>query len=91
MNRDMSEVREALCEDAIILENPSFDESIIGISDNGRVVYDFNEMIKELMDRENMSELEAIEFLEYNTLRAIPYMGKEAPIIMRYSREDLLL
>ena len=90
----MSEIREALCEfgyeDSIVLENPSFDNSIIGISDDGRVVYNFNEMVKELMENENMSESEAIEFIEYNTLRAIPYMGKEAPIVMRYDRENLL-
>ena len=28
------------------------------------------------------SEYEAIEFIEYNTLRALPYFGDMAPIIM---------
>ena len=31
-------------------------------------------------------EIEILEFLEYNTLRALPYMGGDAPIIL-YTKE----
>lgn len=29
-----------------------------------------------------MTDEEAIEWIDYNTIRAIPYMGEKAPIVM---------
>lgn len=69
-------------EDVILLENHTYDNSVIGITEDGRLIYDYEKMIKEFMKDEGCSETEAIEWLEYNTLRAIPYMGERAPIIM---------
>ena len=45
-------------------------------------VDDFNKMVEWLMDEEGWSDAEAIEWIECNTLRAIPYFGEGAPIIM---------
>ena len=56
--------------------------AIIGISDDGRLVYSFSKMVECLMLSESMSYEEAVEFIDYNTLRAIPYMGEKAPIVM---------
>ena len=39
-------------------------------------------MIDWLMNKESLSEEEAIEWINYNTIRALPYMGDKAPIIM---------
>lgn len=39
-------------------------------------------MMEHLMTVDGMSEEEAIEFIEYNTIRAIPYMGEKSPIIL---------
>ena len=49
----------------------------------GRVVYSFEKMVKYLIDNEKMTEEEAIEWIEYNTIRALPYMGGKAPIIVK--------
>ncbi len=80
----MRNVRETLCnmgyEDAVVFENPSYDDAIIGVTD-GRVVYDFDKMVECLVNDEDMSEEEAIEFIEYNTIRALPYI-ENAPIVM---------
>ena len=38
------------------------------------------------MEEEDLSFEDALEFLEYNTLRALPYMGGDAPIIL-YTKE----
>lgn len=35
-----------------------------------------------------MTYLEAVEFIDYNTIRAIPYAGKYAPIIMEKLEEN---
>lgn len=75
-------VRLELCEESIVFDNPSFDNSIIGITTDDRVVYDYDKMVEELMVDENISEQEAIDWIEYNTIRAIPYAGEMAPIVM---------
>ena len=69
-------------EDVIIFENYSYDDALIGVTDDGRAVYDFDRMVRWLVDTEGFTDEEAIEWIEYNTIRALPYMGEEAPIIM---------
>lgn len=73
-----------LDEDATIFVNPSFEGAIVGATHDGRVVYSMRLMINSLMNEDNISEEEAIEFIDYNTLRTIPYMGEKAPIILMY-------
>ena len=68
-------------EDVAIFENPDYDSAIIGISDDGRVIYDYEMMIQCLMEEDDMSELDAAEFINYNTIRAAPYI-QHGPIIM---------
>ena len=70
-------------ENSIVFENPDYDPAIIGVTENDdRVVYDFDLMVKHLVDTDGMTELEAIEFIEYNTIRSLPYM-ENAPVIIR--------
>lgn len=69
-----------------VFSNPSYENSIIGISYDNRVIYDYDLMIEDLMEEEDLSFEDALEFLEYNTLRALPYMGEDAPIIL-YTKE----
>lgn len=64
------------------LVNESYDDALIGVSEDGRAVYDFGLMIEWLVNKYDWSETEAIEWIEVNTLRALPYMGEDAPIIM---------
>lgn len=79
-------VREKLEEegyqDVVIFENYSYDSAFIGVSSEGRAVYDFDLMVKWLMDTEGFSETDAIEWIEYNTLRALPYFDGAAPIVL---------
>lgn len=69
-------------EGTVILENPSFNEAIIGVTEDRRLVYSYEKMIVELLEKEAMSPEEAQEFIDYNTVRAIPYMGEHRPIIV---------
>ena len=77
-------------EEVLILDNHAYDKSVVGITEDGRLIYDFEKMIQEFMEDEQCDETEAIEWLEYNTLRALPYMGDRAPIIIHESRESIL-
>lgn len=78
-----------ILEGAVILDGPSFDNSIVGYTDDGRLVYSLDKMVEELSREENFSVEEALDFINYNTYRSLPYMGEHAPIIMN-SLEDIL-
>ena len=69
-------------ENHIVFDNPDFDGAIIGVSTDGRVVYDYDLMIEHLVSVDNMSAEEAADFIDYNTLRMIPYIGEGAPIVV---------
>lgn len=77
-----TDVRASLPTDAIVLDNHSYDNSIIGVTFDGRVIYDYDSMVEEFMMDEECTEEEAIEWIDYNTLRALPYIGGKAPIVV---------
>ena len=33
-------------EDAVILEDPDYDSAIVGVSESGRVIYDYDKMVE---------------------------------------------
>lgn len=68
-------------ENAVVFENPNYLSAVIGISQNGQVIYSYEKMVEHLMEEDEMEEEDAIEFIDYNTIRALPYMGDNAPII----------
>lgn len=64
-----------------MFENPAFVNAIVGFdAHHKKVVYSYEKMVECLMDEDGMSYEEAIEFIDYNTLRTVPYM-ENAPII----------
>ena len=77
-------------EEVLILDDHAYDKSIIGLTEDGRLVYDFDKMVKEFAEDEQCDELDAIEWLEYNTLRALPYMGERAPIVIMNNIESIM-
>ena len=71
-------VRDAIAEinpDAILFDEPAYDNSIIGLSYDGCVIYDFDSMVEEFSQDNDTSVEDAIDFIEYNTIRALPYAG----------------
>ena len=69
-----------------LFENPRYPNSIIGLTVDDRAIYDMEQMIVDLMSENEISYIDALEFIEYNTIRALPYMGEDAPIIL-YTKE----
>ena len=60
----------------------SYDTALIGVTHDDRTVYDFDKMVEWLMETQGYSQEEAIEWIEYNTIRALPYMGPDSPVIL---------
>lgn len=79
----LEEVKQELvdcgCEGSVVLENPDYADAFVGVTTDGRAVYDLEKMVVCLMEEDGMSEEDAREFIDYNTLRAIPYMESAGP------------
>ena len=69
-------------EDVKILKDFSYDTALIRVTHDDRTVYDFDKMVEWLMETQGYSQEEAIEWIEYNTIRALPYMGPDSPVIL---------
>lgn len=61
--------------------NPdAYDKAIMGLTDNGQLVYSKDIMIRILADIGEMDIDDAIEFLEYNCFCA--YVGDQTPVFV---------
>ena len=69
-------------EGVIILSSDSYDDALIGVTEDGRAVYDYDLMVEWLVKNSEMDETEAMEWIDFNTIRALPYAGEGAPIVM---------
>ena len=72
-------------EDVVIFENPSFNDAFIGISEDNRAVYEYELMVESLMNEDGMSWEEAAEFIDYNTIRSLPYTASAPIVVYRLS------
>ena len=76
-------------DDIVLFSNFDYEDAFIGISNDDRAIYDWEKMVQYLIEKQDMTEEEAIEWIDYNTIRALAYYEK-APIIMYpYSLEDI--
>ncbi len=77
-------------EQPLLFIDQAYDNSIIGFTEDGRAIYDYQKMVEELMQDDNCSMEDAMEWINYNTIRSLPYAGERAPIIVDISIEELL-
>ena len=54
----------------------------ISASELGHVIYSYPRMLEHLVLNDGMTYEEAAEFIDYNTIGALPCMGEKAPIIL---------
>ena len=66
-------------DEVIIFDNPSYEGALIGVTWDNQAVYDYDLMIKSLIEKDKMTEEEAADFISYN---ASYRLGDEYPIIM---------
>ena len=68
-------------DDAIVYDNPDYDDAIIGVTDDGQVVNDYDLMIACLERSQGLTAEEAADFISYNTMNVHSEDGPN-PIIM---------
>ena len=66
----------------------SYDTALIGVSHDNRAVYDYDLMVQWLVENEGFTDLEAAEWIDYNTICCLDYMGHGAPIVLHRFLED---
>lgn len=69
-------------EDVILFENPDFASAFIGVTTDEIAVYNYRKMIEHLVNVSEMTEEEAEEYINYNTIRALPYYKKSPVVVM---------
>lgn len=74
-------IRNKLPPNTIVLDNQSYDNSIIGLTFDGRAIYDYDLMVQELIS-EGYSAEDAIDWIDYNTIRGLTYIGEKAPLVV---------
>ena len=75
-------------EDILVFENYSYDDALIGVSEDNRAIYDYGMMVKWLVEKQGFTLEDAIEWIDYNAIRALPYAGPKAPIILYRLSEE---
>ncbi len=65
----------------VVFKHFDFSTAIVGISRDDRVIYDYEKMIEHLINYENMTAEEVIEYIDFNI--SSPMGGdKKWPVIM---------
>ena len=75
-------MRERLDDGALVFDNPAYDNSIIGQTFDGRAIYDVDLMAEELAVDDEITIEEAMDFIDYNSIRSLPYAGEKAPVVV---------
>ena len=79
-------------QNAMMFRNPDFLSAIIGYTINAYnmpvLVYDYNKMVETLSEEykdADEPEINAIEWIEYNTLRTLPYIQEDGRPVIIYT------
>lgn len=59
-----------------------YESAILGYTEGGNLVYSYDGMIEYLATKDDIAPEDAQEWIDYNVIRMIPYMGDKKPIIV---------
>lgn len=77
-----NELQDLGFEDVVVFDN--YDGCILGVSTNNEAIYSYSAMVKYLMDFDQMTEEDAVDWIEYNTLRSLPYIENKIIVLDDY-------
>ena len=69
-------------DDVVHFDGPEFDGGIVGVTTDGRLVYSYDRLVTALSEANRWSREDAVDWIEFNTLRSLPYIGPRAPVVM---------
>lgn len=59
-----------------------YDDAVIGMDTNDKLIYSYGKIADLLVSTGNLTYEEACEYIDFNIIRSLPYMGEKAPIVM---------
>lgn len=79
-----------LNEDMLVFAEEYLDDAIIGETEDGRPVYDFERLLDAIVNNTEMDESEADDWIGYNMIRSLPYLpaSRRPVILFRYMEVD---
>lgn len=80
MRSGVQKFGDRMVDDTVLLDPEYLDEAIVAVKKH-RAVYDYYLLVKAYQDNENWTYEDAVEWVEYNTMNALPYMGKLGPLV----------
>ena len=70
----------------MLLDPPELDRAIVGftVGEHARAVYTYDGLVEALAKTMDSAEAkaDAREWIDYNTIRSLPYMGERAPVVV---------
>lgn len=69
-------------EDVVCFKDYDYRTAIVGVTDDNRLVYDYDMMIDYLMEEDDFTYDEAVEWIDYNTIGSLHHDDDRCPIIM---------
>ena len=72
---------------SLMFRDPDYESAIVGYDvETKSIIYSYDLMVQSLCEEEGMTLEDAVEFIDYNTLRALRYINNEngpRPIILK--------
>ena len=69
-------------EGAVVFSGVDYKSALIGVSHDGRAVYDYGLMVDYLITKEHFTAEEAADWISYNTIGSLPYSSTDKPIVV---------
>ena len=65
-----------------IFADPDYASAVIGFSETGALIYSHEKMIEWLMQNYELSETDAIEFIETNMVQTLAFGSGKCPVFL---------
>lgn len=69
-------------EGVVVFRDESYDTALIGVSHDNRAVYSYEKMIRWYMKKHKCSREDAVDWIDFNTLGALPNGETRKPIVV---------
>lgn len=84
-NREFLEDHDFLNDLHVTFLSDEFVNSIIGFDSNiNKLIYSYQLMVDDLIDQNNFDEETAIDYLDYNVIRSLPYINNAPVVCMEF-------
>ena len=58
-------------EESVFFKEPDYDDAIIGVDENGRIIYSYSEMVRFVMNNYGCNYEDACDFVDFNAVNSL--------------------